>query len=110
MSSKPIALFRGDYYTKDEYALLKNMIANDTSLQFQLLSSTLDNKPTSIKRKLYHHYKNTKIYNPGDRYSKASEFTPYVIMYNTPLHNLPLHINGPNIIKAICQWRFQINK
>jgi hypothetical protein len=91
------SLYRGDYYTPDEYAQLKNLILQDHTLRYTLLFNALENDdPKKIKRSI----KDIEL---------PYKYSLWKIIYDTPLEDIPRHINDEDIM-YICQWRLQINK
>lgn len=96
MITKP-SLYRGDYYTKEEYDLLRLLISKDKHVIVRLLETALEEKgPGRIKRKV------NSILLP-------TKYPVGLAIYGTPLELVPtlMHVWA---LTSICQWRFQINK
>ena len=92
--SKP-SLYRGDYYTIEEYEALINFLGAD--LLSHIIRRYLPKGASAVKR---------RIHSLGIVIGVA-----YDLIYNTPLDNVPLFLNEDSkLYTTICQWRFQINK
>lgn len=97
------SLYKGDYYTRQEYDQLKTMILPRREFVFLWLRFILDKKPDQIKREVKSCY--IKIQGVQD-FQK-----PYELMFCTPLENIPRYLNEKeDICIYLAQWRFQINK
>lgn len=92
--SKP-SLYKGDYYTLDEYKHLADML-NGNLLALTINASIIRGLiPSRIKRDI----KNFFLQNV------------YTLVYDTHLNDIPLQINTEiPAFKSICQWRLDINK
>lgn len=92
--SRPSSI-KGRHYTREEYDLLGSYIGNkNKTLVTHILKMSLTRDIKLIKRSI------------------NSDLTAeiYDAIYNTDLNDLPLLLDDKDIIKTICQWRFQINK
>jgi len=105
--NKP-SLYRGDYYTLEEYRTLSKLLYDGKNLIETLLRihTAIGNNPEEIKLSI------KKLINPifvciGSRYNGSGV---YDLLYNTHLNDVALYINTSNVHSVICQWRFQINK
>ena len=99
------SLYRGDYYTRQEYDQLIILIRDNKSYLFSWLGTILfSKKPSTIKR---------EVKRISDTFFNAtlntSNIPLYKIMYDSPLGDVPLYLNH-NELNIIAQWRFQINK
>jgi hypothetical protein len=92
--SKP-SLYRGDYYTIEEYRLLAKFLGS--SLISFIIKNYLCNGASSVKRHIH-------------IYKDVSGANLYDLIYNTILDNVPLFLNEDNEFTSVCQWRLQINK
>lgn len=91
------SLYRGDYYTPDEYDQLKILISENRTLEYILLLNALEHKDTKIIKRSIRDI------------TLPYRHSLWKLMYDTPLESIPLFINDPNVT-SICQWRLQINK
>jgi hypothetical protein len=108
MSKNKPSLFREDYYTPEEYAILNKLLYNSKNLiETMLRVHTAKENLLCIKRKVASFKGITSIYSDGTKYN-ALEI--YDLMYNTHLDDVALSLNKSPVHTTICQWRFQINK
>jgi hypothetical protein len=104
--NKP-SLYKGDYYTQEEYDILHKLLVNPKGLVESLLSiHTSKSYSKDIKQSIYGLNSITAVSN----HTKYNGVSIYNLIYNTPLDNVPLFLNTSPLHRIICQWRFQINK
>lgn len=95
MAKSFTSLYKGDYYTIDEYKHLADMLGGNL-LALVINGSIIRGlKPSRIKLDINGFFISF-VYN---------------LIYHTSLSDIPLHINTDSpIFRAICQWRLDINK
>lgn len=100
-NNKP-SLYKGDYYTTEEYSILHKLLANPKGLVESLLFVHTEKTRSKYIKK--------HIQGLNQIPTDSNIISIYNLIYDTPLENIPIFINTSPLHKIICQWRFQINK
>jgi hypothetical protein len=102
MSKNKPSLYKGDYYTPEEYTALHKLLVITKNLIESLLFVHTEKT----------HSKNIKKHIQGlnQILTDSDIISIYNLIYNTPLEDIPLFLNTSDLHRTICQWRLQINK
>jgi hypothetical protein len=108
MPKKKPSLYKGDYYTTEEYTALHKLLVNPKGLIASLLFvHTEKSYSKNIKVTIQ---SLSSITDVSYRSKYGNGLSIYNLVYNTSLENVPLSLNKSDLHRTICQWRFQINK
>lgn len=91
------SLYKGDYYTREEYEQLNSLLRHQSTFLNLLLLKALDEDDT------------ISIYRAICQMEVPYKYSAWKIIYDTPLEQIPTFLDIEPI-ETICMWRLQINK